>query len=284
MENIFNTRDLLVEALDKRWRKYCLEHQRTQAASSAEAVHDLRVAARRLLALLEVIRLLEPDMRVKKLHRAFKEQLDHFDELRDTQVMLAEIAIRRETLPELQLFDEFLQRREQKMLKAARKWVTAQPPAKISKYSFNLWSDLTTRENFRDPLTALDQIYAVSLQRYRQVNPARPASLHRLRIAFKKFRYSLELLAPALPGFPSDQLEHMHTYQTRLGEIQDTEVFLHSLAAFSEKRKKFDPQPVRRFYEQRHAEAIHHYLETKDAVLTFWRSTPDAHFPWEPDK
>ena len=43
----------------------------------------------------------------------------------------------------------------------------------------------------------------------------------------------------------------------------------------------FNPEPVRRYYERRHAEAIFAYLTCKDQLDTFWRLSPDQHFPWE---
>jgi len=45
-----DTTQLLLEALDTRWKTYNMELKRCRAEFSNEAVHDLRVAARRMLA------------------------------------------------------------------------------------------------------------------------------------------------------------------------------------------------------------------------------------------
>src|SRR5687767_12035861 len=95
---------LLLEALDKRWKKYRAELKRCRAEFSNEAVHDLRVAARRMLALIQLLNSIAPRPHLQKLNRAFKNQLDEFDDLRDTQVILAEISETIKELPQLQKF------------------------------------------------------------------------------------------------------------------------------------------------------------------------------------
>ena len=82
----------LLEALDERWKNYRAELKRCRTEFSNEAVHDLRSSARRMLAFLQVMNTLSPRPRLQKLNRAFKDQLDDFDQLRDTQVILADVS------------------------------------------------------------------------------------------------------------------------------------------------------------------------------------------------
>ena len=53
-----------------------------------------------------------------------------------------------------------------------------------------------------------------------------PRTIHRLRIAFKRFRYLCELLEPFLSGVTETRLERMRHYQGASGEIQDLAVLL----------------------------------------------------------
>src|SRR5215211_501085 len=99
----------LLEALDERWKNYRAELKRCRAEFSNEAVHDLRVAARRMLAIIRLLNSISPRPRLQKLNRAFKDQLDEFDDLRDTQVILAEISETLQELPPLQEFQDYLQ-------------------------------------------------------------------------------------------------------------------------------------------------------------------------------
>ena len=113
----------LSDFIDQRWEKYHADLETCRAEFKETAVHDLRVATRRLLAALELIRAFDPHPRVKKLRRSLKNQLDGFDNLRDVQVMLFDISKNIESLPELAPFQQHLQKREKRLLRAAEKHV-----------------------------------------------------------------------------------------------------------------------------------------------------------------
>jgi CHAD domain-containing protein len=277
--------ELLLTALNQRYEKYLAERKRCKAEFSEEAVHDLRIAARRLLALVELLQAIDPQPRLQKLRRDFKDQLDSLDDLRDTQVLLVEISEMLETLPELAPLQKFLQKREKRLLKAAESDVRAFKTGAIARQIANIQVSLAESAASRDltepVLEAVDEACLTVSQRKGRVDPAQPASIHRVRVAFKKFRYMVEIIHPILPGFPETQLKNMHEYQTTMGEIQDVEVLLQTLADFTVKHETYDPQPARRFYEQRHAELINAYIENMHEFFTFWRATPDQPFPWE---
>jgi len=90
----------LLEALDERWKNYRAELKRCRTEFSNEAVHDLRASARRMLAFLHLLNYISPRPRLQKLNRAFKDQLDEFDQLRDTQVILGDNSETLQELPE----------------------------------------------------------------------------------------------------------------------------------------------------------------------------------------
>jgi inorganic triphosphatase YgiF len=115
--------ELLLSALEKRWRDYRNELKRCQAAFSNEAVHDLRVATRRLLALIQLLNSISPRLRFRKMIRSFKGQLGEFNDLRDTQVILVTLSETLPGLPQLQEFQEHQQTIEEKLLKRLRKKV-----------------------------------------------------------------------------------------------------------------------------------------------------------------
>ncbi len=102
------TENALTIALVQRWNDYCAQSKTCRQEFSEEAVHDLRVAARRFMAVLDIVRAINPHPRVQKTRRYLKDQLDDLDDLRDVQVMLVEISESIEHLPALQLFQEHL--------------------------------------------------------------------------------------------------------------------------------------------------------------------------------
>ncbi len=99
---------LLLDGVKKAWRTYRSELKRCREEFSNEAVHDLRVAARRLVAMTRLLHAIEPRPRLQKIIRMLKEQVDEFDELRDIQVILAEISETIQELPDLLAFQRRL--------------------------------------------------------------------------------------------------------------------------------------------------------------------------------
>jgi CHAD domain-containing protein len=288
----------MLEALDIRWRNYRAELERCRAEFSNEAVHDVRVALRRLLSLIKLLNSIEPHPRLRKLSRAFKDQLDEFDDLRDTQVMLAEISVKLQKLPELQGLQEHLENIEMELLNDLRKKLKKLDLLEITRRIQKTRESLTEEEkaDLAEPiLQSVDDAFLVTQQRHSHIDPAQPATIHRVRIAFKTFRYMVEIIHPMLKDFPAENLKLMNGCQSMMGEIQDLEVILKSIAnfpkaAFSVNASPFpltvstSLEPVRHYYELRHAESVSAYIRGENMLSYFWRPSPEKPFPWEKTK
>jgi|SRR5688572_6360945 len=274
----------LLEALDQRWKNYRAELKRCRAEFSNEAVHDLRSSTRRMLAMIRLLNSISPRPRLQKLNHAFKDQLDEFDDLRDTQVILAEISETLHELPQLLEFEDYLRGVEKKLLKTLRKKLRVIDLFDVSKRIRRMRESLKSESNdglVLQTLQAVDDAFLITKQRYTWINPAQATSIHRVRLAFKTFRYMVEIVHPLLPHFPVENLKSMHDYQSLMGEIQDVEVIMQALADAPANFSSFDPEPVRRYYERCHAEAVSAYLASMNQLDTFWRPAPDQPFPWE---
>ncbi len=283
------TLSLLPGALEKRSRKYFEELRRCKAEFSEEAVHDLRVSIRRLLALAEVLKQADPHPSLKKLRRNLKEQLDYFDDLRDTQVMLVGISENIQNLPGLAALQTHLQKQERRLLKqAAHRVAKLKIPGithRINKITARLQRPTDEQAFTVTLLGGVDDAYATACQRHGVVRPEQPASIHRVRVAFKKFRYMIEIIHPTLPGYPAELLPRMHDYQTLMGEIQDAEVLLQALREFGEESLAAgSPDAIHRYAEQRLTQAIAAYMENRNEINVFWRETPEEPFPWQEEK
>ncbi|HMB21351.1 MAG: CHAD domain-containing protein [Chloroflexota bacterium] len=277
---------LLLEALDERWKTYRAELKRCRVDFSNEAVHDLRAAARRMLAVVWLLNSISPRPRLQKLSRAFKDQLDEFDGLRDTQVVLAEISETIQELPQLQIFENYLWSVEKRLLKTLRKKLKVIDLFDVSKRIRRLRESLKVETSSNNDLAlqilqTVDEAFFAAKQRQQWINPAQANTIHRVRVAFKSFRYMVEIVHPLLPDFPPENLKRMHDYQSLMGEIQDVEVIMQVFAETPVRVVSFDPEPVRSYYECCHAEAISAYMESVNQLDTFWRPAPDQPFPWE---
>jgi CHAD domain-containing protein len=280
-----NMQTLLLDSLNTRWDKYKAELKTCRREFSEAAVHDFRVAARRLLSALDLLRTVIQDPAIQKIRRILKDQLDNLDDLRNIQALLADISEIIHEIPVLQPYQEYLQHKEKKNLRAARKEIKSLKIASLSKRIQKLNK---TIEAFKQAdldtslFSAVDEAYAIVNQRYAMVDPDQPATIHRVRLAFKKFRYMIEAIYPILQNSPPDYLKRLHDYQATMGDIQDMEVALQELADFGELAPaSYDPEPARSYYKDRHALALSRYIEDKGEVITFWRAAPDQPFPQE---
>ncbi len=289
---------LLLNALDTRWKKYRSELKLCRAEFSEEAVHDVRVAARRLLAFFDLLGSVVLHARIQKIRRALKNQLDDLDDLRDTQVLLADISEYIHEVPDLEVFREYLEKKERKYLRAARKMVISRDAGDLSgrvEQARAMLAELPEEGLAEGLFDAADDAYTRVVRLYHAVDAGRVATIHKLRIAFKRFRYTIEIIHPVLENFPLDHFERMRAYQTMMGDIQDMEVALGGVSELMDTLQKPHPEIPRTLWELDKAKALsiheHYasrlrnvllaYLEDKGEVLTFWRPAPEDPFPWE---
>jgi CHAD domain-containing protein len=275
---------LLLILIDQHWDNYQSERELCRNEFSSEAVRGLRIATRRMLALVQLLRRLNLGPNLQKLRYTFKDQLDGFDSLRDVQVILAEISGTIQELPGLLLFQEYLQKREKRLLRSVKKIFKQIEHGDTTKRIVKRSEILENRAIENIPirmLHAVDEAFLITLQRVNWVNSSDSATIHSVRLAFKKFRYMVEMIHPTLENFPQENLKRMKNYQGAMGRIQDIEILLRSLSDFASSSSTFDPKPVLHLFEQRHAAAISGYLEEMHDLNNFWRAAPDLPFPWE---
>ena len=231
-----DTRAVVLKSFEDRRRKYRREFNLARANFSEDAVHDLRVATRRLLALLALIHILAPEPDLKPLRKALKSQLDGLDQLRDSQVMLGEVKARASELSGLEPMRQELEIRVEKLLVRAQRSLgalTFVSTSNLNSRLLGLREYLSSQPQLGDPLAAADSAYAEVMHRYKTVDPADPASFHLLRVPFKKFRYTVEVVQPLVPSLEKAALTNLSNYQTLLGNVQDARVFLEALQHFA---------------------------------------------------
>ncbi len=279
-----DAKTILLESLDTRWKKFRAELKTCRNEFSEEAVHDLRVATRRLLALFDLLRALIPRKRVQKIRRALKDQLDELDDLRDTQVLLADVSEFIHDIPELKIFQEQLQKNEKTYLRHTRKAIRSRKTGELTDRIEKVGGMIAALpgEALREQtLAAADDRFARVLQTYAAMDTENIPSIHKLRVAFKKFRYTVEIVHPLLENFPAANFERMHNYQSMMGDIQDLEVATEQLIELKETASAPRLEPAANHYASRLRTAVLSFVDDKGEALTFWRNSPDGSFPWE---
>lgn len=272
----------LLTNFDTLWQKHAKRLSHCQQTASEAAVHKLRINCRRLLALIQLLQALAPQPALRKLRKQLKAQLDSFDELRDTQVMLLKVSESLDAFPDLAAYQRYLQLNEQRLLVQTPAVLQNLNSATLQPLMEKAWQEM--REAFGKTaltphiLTAIDSCYRTAMERYRLINPADPATLHHLRVAVKKLRYMLAASHELLPALPDDHLERIQAYLTRLGEIQNSCVLLDNLNRF------FGHQPppaIQTYFQQCHQALLDDYMSHSSEILQFWRPAAYAPFPWQ---
>jgi len=234
--------DLLADSLHARWKSYRRALDKCRKRFSEKAVHDSRVETRRLMSQLGLLGLFATRPALKKAERVLDRHMDAFDGLRDSQVQLLLLKAHAREFPPVEALQAELVRREERCRKRAHRDIDRLKTGRLKK----LVAALTERlESARRPagrlardrrvlLAAVERAFARTVQRRQRMDPGEVASVHRLRVDFKRFRYMVEALQPLFPAITSARLKAMHAFQDTMGELQDTDVFLARVDKFGQ--------------------------------------------------
>jgi CHAD domain-containing protein len=277
-------RALMLDSLQDRWQSFRVELKRCRKKYSEEAVHDLRVATRRLISTLDLVDGIHPEANLRKARRALKRQLDMFGPLRDVQVQLLTIDKMLSSFPELQEFYNFLAKRERKLIQHLSMELKRVKTGKIRKSIAVAVRQLEAlpdtaavqQEKRAEALLAIEMAFNRVVERKHAIAPTDGASIHRMRVAFKKFRYIVESLAPLRGRTTSKHLKAMNAFQGGMGDIQDAEVLLTNVQAFARMRSIEGEAPLTRALEElsrRRTALIETFLGSADSLFTFWKPT-----------
>jgi CHAD domain-containing protein len=229
----------LHQAVKKQSKRYRKELKRCQEESSEKAVHALRIGSRRLLSTIELLEGFLPPRRVKEIQHALKSNLDIFDALRDTQVQLLAIGKMRRNFPAARNFYTCLLDRQHRAILQTRKDIRRVKAGHLRKLIADARKEV--KRHGKDCLAstvsklllaAVDRAFAKTNHLRNRIDPRRPGTIHRTRVAFKRFRYMFETLARHTPRLRRDLIPEMQHYQTMMGEIQDANMLLAALDKF----------------------------------------------------
>lgn len=272
--------ETLAASLNELWKSYRRALKRCQRKFSEKSVHASRVETRRLLSLIELLRVFLGPQHLKKARRILKRHLNTFDPLRDTQVQLLLLARQRRQFPETRAFHQMLLGREQRCLKTAARRAERVKLRPLEKVIHRLGKKLnhagrsaTQRARHRAAvMVAVHDAFARTAELQRAMDPGAAETIHQTRIAFKKFRYMVEALQPLFPEVTPERLEAMHYYQSMMGEVQDTEVLLARLDKHTQghKTRARTLALFRRWLLVQHTAQITHCLTHAEGLHEFW--------------
>lgn len=272
----------LAESLCAQWRRYRKQLKRCQRQFSEAAVHKSRVETRRLLATVELLCAFFPERDLKKARRALKNHLDSFDKLRDTQVQLVYVEHLLHKNPAAKKFCVWLGNREDRFVRESRKAVKKIKTQRLGKRISAFQRELVQLQKHMKPERAFSMTqgairlaFARVAQLCRHVNAADTETIHRTRIAFKRFRYMVDALSPLLPAVTDQHRQAMRGYQSMMGDIQDVEVLLATLDKFIKHGDNDShTERLRTEFTRRREQLIRVYLNAAGKLQQFWPLQP----------
>lgn len=225
-----------IEVLDSLFRK---NFEKVEKSFDEDAIHDLRVCCRRIIAFHNFVSCLEPLTTDTNLVTQLKRLFKSLNKIRDFQVQKYYLIENISKFPVLLDFLVFLRKKEAKQINKLRQ-----------NFKGNLYRGLfgliffyrLSIKNKLNPISlSLGTIEQISKDVLKQVlderskiEPKDYSTYHRTRIAMKKFRYTMEIVQP-IYGFQQEELKNLQKVQTILGNIQDYSVLLSLLTIFLKK-------------------------------------------------
>jgi CHAD domain-containing protein len=264
-------KNILLKALDIRWRKLRKEWDRTRSKYSEDAVHDLRVASRRLIAVLETLQDVRDDKEIRDCRRRVKKLLDGLSPLRDLHVQHANISRLAQRFPQLESFEKSLAEKEDRTAQKVQKGLKETP--KLDRAVSRARRHAAKRIDNGDILKVIDRRYRKVLNLAARVDSSNTTTIHQMRLAFKKFRYTCEVAQPIIKkDVNADRLQQFHDFQTMMGEIQDVEVLTARLSKWAQKNEReADMQPVFEELKSEREKRTATFVASVDQVRTFWK-------------
>ena len=271
----------LMRAVEGRWHRVAAELHRNRRRCTEPGIHDLRVATRRLLAAVDLADAVLPGEVGPGCRRVLRRCLRSFSSLRDCHVRILTLrglsrrfTVCRPMLREAGVLEKELIRNAGRVIV---RFDTAAFEREISAIALALASLEDTPARTSAAATVLAGVAAKKYLRVeareRKLTAGTTKTIHRLRVAFKDYRYAMEALRPVFPAVGKTHLKAMNAFQDMMGEIQDIEMLIAAVGKFAVTRGASFPASVlnlQRHLAGRRLALVGSFMKRAEAVTQFW--------------
>jgi|CXWL01.1.fsa_nt_gi CHAD domain-containing protein len=236
-------------ALAGSWERERQRHKRLlrqcRRQPSGRNIHDLRIATRRLLAYLGLLRTVSSLRVLLRSQKKLKKLLRLTAPARDTRVQLRLLGrlARDQQHPGL--------RKIRRQLKARTRRLARELPAELKRCQPTVRRIPPDRFASMPPITPgplLRLKFNRLRERLRAARTGETSALHRARLTLKQLRYLVEIILPPSPGQALKPLEQLTAIQSALGELHDFDLLLRRLETYARRHK-----PLAAWLRPRHA-------------------------------
>jgi CHAD domain-containing protein len=251
----------------------------TRAGEDPEALHDMRVATRRMRAALRVLQPYMHEQRTDNVRRGLRAVARALGAVRDLDVLIINAEAFQQTLPEEQrgdmegLLGEWRDRRG-KSRKAMLRLLNSKDYTRFTKQMARFVEEDIPDPDMTAPEVAPFQVRHVApsaiLSKYEQVRTYETvmsaptiAQLHALRIHGKYLRYTLECFRETLPSEAGDLIREVVSMQDELGELHDADVAIGLIRDYVQRHTKRQKDG----YEFTMPPGLAAYMEDRSAAI-----------------
>lgn len=213
------------------WAEFCRLRTVVLSGGDVEAIHDLRVASRRLRATLALLAPYLPGKSTKRFARKIRAITGALGHVRNIDEALLYFRGRSAPVPKVTAGLEKLRKKAfRAVVRILEKFSCQDRECALQTLVERLTAQLTAKGAQR---ALLDYLQESSSRRHRQVlaqmaaagGPENVEGRHRFRIAIKKWRYLLETVGLITGGDYDELLTTLKSYQTVLGTLNDMVTF-----------------------------------------------------------
>jgi CHAD domain-containing protein len=273
----------IIATLTDRWTTLHELLEAVRKKAGTRKVHDLRIALRRMSSAAGLLEHVIGGKAARKLAKRLDKTLEALSEVRDVQVQRKEILRMTDEFPALRPLEEKLHRRERRLEEEAEKRLAGLDVEKWSALYESLLGDArvalsseSLAERHRSAIVeAVDRRFSAVIDARRALDVADLRTMHKMRVAFKKFRYMVEVLQPVLVGMGRAQLDSMQAFQTMMGDVHDLDVLNTMVAEHRADHAKDSHELVaaqddigRRLLQR--ADLL---MASADEIFTFWNQS-----------
>jgi CHAD domain-containing protein len=242
-----------------------------------DAVHDVRVALRRLISLASFLDSINDSSTLKSFRKRAKKYQKLFSPVRDVHVTLKFLETSKLKQFEVSDFISYLQEirsAEEENLLQTLKETKASTLINYKEALLNsatsVSSDLQIEKRL---LVVIDDAYLNLIDKLLKINPNQFETLHAVRIALKDFRYKMDIISLSNIEYQAI-VNHTKKLQDNLGEIQDLRVLINYLTQFdknSAHTSKIDPLIT--YLEENISSLSHAFYNQRFEIHQLWEVT-----------
>jgi CHAD domain-containing protein len=236
-EKKIDLKNFILKSIDKSNLIFRKNLNQCRKLYTEPGIHDFRVSIRRMTSFLFLLSNFSDVPYLDELQKTLKKILKSLNPVRDSQVevlMLKNLIFK---FPVLYTFYIHLLNQELALAEKAAKIIEETDIEGIDSLIFFL--KLHIKEKFEYIGFSIDKLNEIKksayddlINKYSYASIVDPESIHKVRLALKKFRYIEEAIKP-LNKLPKAKLKKMKSLQDLLGEIQDYTVIIDRISSFT---------------------------------------------------